>query len=134
MLETPFDSWRKFFRKHNSKTKEFAKYAFEKLDTLSNWLIGLSIGAVSLLVSEFKDINKLLTFGQSKTIFLFLFISVICGIKAEPPTCVLRQCGFLTWLDSLKFYEHPTDFKHQYFLPTPNAKRKTLAVIVADLT
>lgn len=80
MLDRPFDSWRKFFRKHNSETKEFAKYAFEKLDALSNWIIGLSVGAVSLLVSEFTDLNKLLTFGQTKTIFLFLFISVFCGV------------------------------------------------------
>jgi len=41
MLDRPFDSWRKFFRKHNAETKEFAKYAFEKLDALSNWFIGL---------------------------------------------------------------------------------------------
>ena len=34
----------------------------------------------------------------------------------QPTTCVLRQCGFCTWLNICTFYEHSTNFKLQYFL------------------
>jgi hypothetical protein len=68
------------FRKNNSDAKELMKFIFEKTDSILLWLIGLSIATIAFLSSKFSDLNKLFTVDQTKCIFLFLFISVGCGI------------------------------------------------------
>ncbi len=80
MLDSPFITLRKLFRKNNAEAKELIKYVFDKSDGITLWIIGLSLGSIGILVSTIKDINKYLTVGQIKTVFLFLFISVFCGI------------------------------------------------------
>jgi hypothetical protein len=80
MLQRPFPAIRKIFRKNNSDAKELMKFIFEKTDSILLWLIGLSIATIAFLSSKFSDLNKLFTVDQTKCIFLFLFISVGCGI------------------------------------------------------
>ena len=80
MLDSPFITLRKLFRKNNAEAKELIKYVFDKSDGITLWIIGLSLGSIGILVSTIKDINKYLTVGQVKTVFLFLFISAFCGI------------------------------------------------------
>lgn len=80
MLQRPFPAIRKIFRKNNSDAKELMKFIFEKTDSILLWLIGLSIATIAFLSSKFTDLNKLFTVEQTKCIFLFLFISVGCGI------------------------------------------------------
>lgn len=80
MLQRPFPAIRKIFRKNNSDSKELAKFIFEKTDSILRWLIGLSIGVIVALSSQFAELNKLFTISDTKIIFLFLFISVVCGI------------------------------------------------------
>jgi len=80
MLQRPFPAIRKIFRKNNSDAKELMKFVFEKTDSILLWLIGLSIATIAFLSSKFTDLNKLFTVEQTKCIFLFLFISVGCGI------------------------------------------------------
>jgi hypothetical protein len=80
MLERPYITLRKFFRKNNLEAKELTKYIFDKSDSITLWVIGLALGSMGILVSTLKDINKYLTTGEVKTIFLFLLISAFCGI------------------------------------------------------
>ena len=80
MLQRPFPAIRKIFRKNNSEAKELMKFVFEKTDSILLWLIGLSIGVIAALSSKFADLYKLFTVEETKCIFLFLFISVVCGI------------------------------------------------------
>jgi hypothetical protein len=80
MLQRPFPAIRKIFKKNNSDAKDLMKFIFEKTDSILLWLIGLSIATIAFLSSKFTDLNKLFTVGQAKTIFLFLFFSVGCGI------------------------------------------------------
>lgn len=80
MSERPFPVIRKIFRKHTTDSRELNKYAFEKVDNVSLWIIGLSIGAIAALSSKLTELNKLLTAGQTKFIFCVLLISVVCGI------------------------------------------------------
>ncbi len=80
MLQRPFPAIRKIFRKNNSDAKDLMKFVFEKTDSILLWLIGLSIATIAFLSSKFTDLNKLFTVDQAKCIFLFLFISVGCGI------------------------------------------------------
>lgn len=83
MLNDPYIQIRKLYRATNNESKEFAKYAFEKVDSISIWIIGLSIGSISLFASNIKNI-KLAVQGHGlfnlNTILLLLFISVVCGI------------------------------------------------------
>ncbi len=80
MSERPFSVVRNIFKKHTSDSRELNKYAFEKVDNVSLWIIGLSIGTIAALASKLTELNKLLTGGQIKFIFCILFISVVCGI------------------------------------------------------
>lgn len=80
MLDRPFITLRKLFRKNNAEAKELIKYIFEKSDDITLWIIGISLGSIGILVSTIRDINKYLTVGEVKTVFLFLFISAFCGI------------------------------------------------------
>lgn len=80
MKERPYLVIRNIFRKNNSDTKELMKFVIEKMDSISLWIIGLSVGTIAALASKITDITKLLTVGQTKCIFLLLFISVACGI------------------------------------------------------
>lgn len=80
MLDSPFVTLRKLFRKNNAEAKELIKYVFDKSDGITLWIIGLSLGSMGILVSTLKDIHRYLTVGQLKTVFLFLFISAFCGI------------------------------------------------------
>lgn len=80
MSERPFSVVRNIFKKQASDSRELNKYAFEKVDNVSLWIIGLSIGTIAALASKLTELNKLLTVGQTKFIFCVLFISVVCGI------------------------------------------------------
>lgn len=80
MLERPFITIRRLARKNNALTKDTVKYVFEKSDSLSLWLIGISLAAISLLVSSFNDITKHITPHNLRVVFVFLFVSVFCGI------------------------------------------------------
>lgn len=80
MKERPFLTVRETFKKSNSDEKELMKVIFEKNDSILLWLTGLSIGVIAALATQFKDLNTLFNEGEIKSIFFFLFISVICGI------------------------------------------------------
>lgn len=78
--ETPYVSLRKLFRKNNAEAKELTRYIFEKSDSITMWIIGLSFGSMGVLVATLKDINKYLSTGEVKTVFLFLFLGALFGI------------------------------------------------------
>lgn len=80
MSKRPFHIIRDIFRKSAKDSKELSKFIFEKLDSISLWIIGLSLGAISAIASKMSEIDKLLNAYQTKTIFLILFISVVSGI------------------------------------------------------
>lgn len=80
MSDRPFTLVRNIFRKSTSESKELYKYVFEKIDGVSLWIIGLSIGSIAVLASKLTERNNLLTATQIKFIFCVLFISVACGV------------------------------------------------------
>jgi len=80
MIDRPFDQIRRLFRENNQKSKELLTYVFEKSDALSLWIIGLSIGGISLIVANIVNLKKTLIASDLNNIVLFLSISVISGI------------------------------------------------------
>lgn len=80
MLERPFTFIRNIFKKENQQDRELMKFVFEKSDGITLWIIGFSIGTVAALSTQITDLYKLFSVSETKTIFLFLFISIFCGV------------------------------------------------------
>lgn len=80
MLETPWITLRRLFRKNNTDTKDTVKYVFELSDKFSLWIIGISLAAISLLISNLSDVKFIISTRNLNVVFFSLFLSVFCGI------------------------------------------------------
>ncbi len=76
----PFDQYRKIFKSQNNQSKELLKYVFEKSDGISLWIIGLSVGGITLFANNVANIQKTISSNYLKPILLLLAISVTSGI------------------------------------------------------
>ncbi len=79
-IDRPFDQFREIFRTSNNDSKELLKYVFEKSDNISLWIIGLSIGGISIFANNIADIQKAISQSYLRPILLLLTISVTSGI------------------------------------------------------
>lgn len=79
-MQRPSFLYQSIFSKHASQSREVHKYGFEKIDSLSLWIIGLSIGSIYAIITNFKEISFLLSCVEIKNILILLFISVVSGI------------------------------------------------------
>ena len=79
-IDRPFDQYREIFRTSNNESKELLKYVFEKSDSISLWIIGLSIGGISIFANNISDIQKVISPCYLRPILLLLTISVTSGI------------------------------------------------------
>lgn len=76
----PFDLFREIFRESNQRDRELFRYVFEKSDSISLWIIGLSIGGISIFANNIADIKNTVDSTTLKTILWLLAISVTFGI------------------------------------------------------
>ncbi len=79
-INRPFDQLREIFRTSNKESKDLLKYVFEKSDNISLWIIGLSIGGISIFANNIADIQKTISPDLLRPILLLLTISVTSGI------------------------------------------------------
>ena len=79
-IDRPFDQFREIFRTSNNDSRELLKYVFEKSDSISLWIIGLSIGGISIFANNIADIQKVISPCYLRPILLLLAISVTSGI------------------------------------------------------
>lgn len=79
-IDRPFDQFREIFRNSNNESKDLLKYVFEKSDNISLWIIGLSIGGISIFANNIADIQKVISPCYLRPILLLLAISVTSGI------------------------------------------------------
>lgn len=79
-IDRPLDQLREIFRASNRESKELLKYVFEKSDNISLWIIGLSIGGISIFANNIADIQKVISLCYLRPILLLLAISVTSGI------------------------------------------------------
>lgn len=80
MNDRPLDQVFATFKNSNQKNKELLKYVFEKSDAISLWIIGLSVGALSLLLTNILNIKKSIPTINLSYLVLSLSVSVIAGI------------------------------------------------------
>lgn len=79
-IDRPLNQFREIVRKSNNDDMELLKYVFEKSDNISLWIIGLSIGGISIFANNITDIQNEISPYYLKPILLLLTISVTSGI------------------------------------------------------
>jgi hypothetical protein len=79
-MERPFRQILGIFNENIPKDKELLKFVFEKSDSISLWIIGLSIGAISIIANDIGKIKGAIPHPYLSTIMYLLVISVITGI------------------------------------------------------
>lgn len=79
-IDRPFIQLTEIIRESNRNNRELFKYIFEKSDNISLWIIGLSIGGISIFANNIADIQKSIAPCLLKPILLLLTISVTSGI------------------------------------------------------
>jgi len=79
-IDRPFDQFIEISRTSNRESRELLKYVFEKSDNISLWIIGLSIGGISIFANNIADIQKVISPCFLRPILFLLSISVTSGI------------------------------------------------------
>ncbi len=80
MIDRPFDQLRDIFKDANSHSKELFKYVFEKSDSISLWIIGLSVGGISIFANNIGKVRDSVNPQFLSPILYLLAISVTSGI------------------------------------------------------
>lgn len=79
-IKRPSDLLRDLIRKNNLENRELVRFVFEKSDNISLWIIGLSIGGISIFANNIANIQAALSRDSLNLILLLLAISVTAGI------------------------------------------------------
>lgn len=79
-MERPFDTVVKAAHGTLEKTEKNYIFRFNQNDKILVWIVGFSITAITLIVSNTTDLNKAYRSDILKTALLLLIISVISGI------------------------------------------------------
>jgi len=80
MIDRPFDQFRDTFKEANTRSKELFKYVFEKSDSISLWIIGLSVGGISIFANNIGKVKGAINPHLLSPILYLLAISVTSGI------------------------------------------------------
>ncbi len=80
MIDRPFNQIRDTFKEANTRNKDLVKYVFEKSDSISLWIIGLSIGGISIFANDIGKVKSSINSGYLTPILYLLAISVASGI------------------------------------------------------
>jgi hypothetical protein len=133
MIERPFDQVYALFKDNNQKNKDLLKYVFEKSDGISLWVMGLSVGALSLLFTNILNIKKLIPAANLSFLVWSLSISVISGI--------IYRVLFLYWFvlqnrigDQIDIAFTREKKMHQVSLLNGNETFQQLVFLVQDST
>lgn len=79
-MKRPFDFVTELSLRNLNKSKENLIYNFEQLDKILVWIIGFSIGAISLIVSNIVDLKTVYNYCEIKQTLFLLCFSIISGI------------------------------------------------------
>lgn len=79
-MKRPFDFVTELSLKILNKSKENSNYIFEQLDKILVWIIGFSIAAISIIVSNITDLKTVYSCCVIKQILILLSLSIISGI------------------------------------------------------
>jgi len=79
-MKRPFETVKEVFFDSLEKTRENNKFIFEHSDKFMVWIVGFSIGGLSLIVINLSKFDKTFSYILLKSILVLLAISIISGI------------------------------------------------------
>jgi len=79
-MKRPFDTVKEIFADNLERSREDTKFMFEQADKFMVWIVGFSIGGLSLIVSNIINLDKKFNYYSIKSILILLAISIITGI------------------------------------------------------
>ncbi|SES06541.1 hypothetical protein [Pedobacter rhizosphaerae] len=79
-MKRPFDSVRDLIYLRVKQSKEDIKFRMEQIDNLMVWVVGFSIGGLSLIVSDFTKLSENFSYWIIKSVLLLLVLSITAGI------------------------------------------------------
>lgn len=62
------------------KLRENQRHNFERFDKFMLWIVGFSIGGISIIVTNLTELNTRISHSTSKSILLLLSLSIVSGI------------------------------------------------------
>ena len=79
-MKRPFETVRELFFENLDRVRENQKYNFSNSDKYMIWIVGFSIGGLSIIVTNLTSFNQLFTHSILKVILILLSTSIISGI------------------------------------------------------
>lgn len=79
-MERPFQTVTRAFSENLDKLKENQRYNFDKAEKFMLWIVGFSIGGVSLIVTNLTQFNQTFNHNTVKAVLILLSIFIIAGI------------------------------------------------------
>lgn len=98
-MKRPFDIVRETFFENLDKLKENQRYNFSNSDKYMVWVVGFSIGGLSIIVTSLTKFNNSFSHHIIKTVLVLLSTSIISGI--------IYRWAFYLWqiqYQSIEFY------------------------------
>ncbi len=79
-MKSPFDSIKEIFFENLDSLKENQRYNFENSEKFMLWIVGFSIGGLSIIVTNLTAFNQTFQHSIVKAVLILLAISIISGI------------------------------------------------------
>jgi hypothetical protein len=79
-MKRPSDALREIIINNLEQSRSNSKFIYEQADKLMVWIVGFSIGGLSIIITNITDLNCIIGYLNSKIILLLLSISIINGI------------------------------------------------------
>lgn len=98
-MKRPFDTIKELFFENLDKLKENQRYNFSNSDKYMVWVVGFSIGGLSIIVTHLTEFNLSFSHCIIKVILILLATSIISG--------TLYRWAFYLWqvqYQSIEFY------------------------------
>jgi hypothetical protein len=98
-MKRPFDTVKELFFENLDKLKENQRYNFSNSDKYMVWVVGFSIGGLSIIVTHLTEFNNSFSHYIIKVILVLLATSIVSGI--------LYRWAFYLWqvqYQSIEFY------------------------------
>ena len=79
-MKRPYEAIKEMFFENLTQLRENQKYNFSNSEKFMIWLVGFSIGGLSLIVTHLTEFNELYSRNIIKTVLVLLTISIVSGI------------------------------------------------------
>ena len=79
-MKRPSEAVKEVCFENLKRTRENTKFIFEHSDKFIVWIVGFSLGGISLIVSNPSKVDKVISYTLMKSILILLTTSIIFGI------------------------------------------------------